>query len=148
MNNNINKLIIIVIVILIIVGVCYAILTTGSFKLLATGSKNELVCSANTQDGYDIEYQTSFSKDSVSEVVVKFVNRDGSKNEGYSSTKNQIDFFCALPGTTMKYINNDLFIIINKEAYNKNKNEGIIKSMFSNYDSIKKYYTKLGYTCK
>lgn len=148
MNNNINKLVIIVIVILFVIGGGYAILVGNVFKVFLSEGKDKLICSANTQDGYAIEYRTKFSNNSVSEVIVKFVNRDSSKSEGYSSTKNQIDFFCNLPGTTMKYINSDLFITINKEAYKSNKKEDIINIMFSDYDSIKAYYKKLGYTCK
>ena len=149
MKNNVNKLILLAIILLIIIGVLYSLNNTKYLQKISNKiTKNKLVCEVTTQDGYNIKYETSFNNKEVSKVIITYINKNGINNEGYSSTESQIDYFCALPGTTMEYINNDLYITINKEAYEKNKKDGTIKSMFGDYNSIKAYYTKLGYTCE
>ena len=60
MKNNVNKLILLAIILLIIIGVLYSLNNTKYLQKISNKiTKNKLVCEVTKQDGYNIKYERS-----------------------------------------------------------------------------------------
>lgn len=108
-----------------------------------------LTCETTTKDHYKITYQTTYQDQEVEKIMITFEDQDENRNpQEITTTTDQMDYFCSMKESTYEYLNNNLTVTLTKKVYQKRKTEEPIKSMYQPYDSLKKYYQKLGYTCK
>ena len=150
-------------IILLIIFLVIMIILPPTFRVLFPRSESEnknttnsgrkinttLTCSTETADFYSVKYKITYKNSTVTKIVATFTDtKNDRENSLYSATTTQINFLCGLKSSTYKYVNNDLIITLTKDTYNSNKDNDTIKKMYQDYDAAKRYYKKIGYTCK
>ena len=140
---------IIILVLLIILPPFFRVIFPRYKDNLTINSNKKLFCQTKTADNYTIIYETNYKNDKVDKIKIKFMNNEKNNSSITSSLfYHQVDYFCGLPNSTYQYINTDIIINLNQKVYQANKHDKTIQSMYQSYSKVKKYYEKLGYTCK
>lgn len=150
MKPNIKVIIFMVILILLIIlPPLFRIIFPRNKDILTINSNKTLICQTKTADDYKVIYETNYKNAKVDKIKIKFLDNEKNNTTITSSSfYHQIDYFCGLPSSTYQYINTDIIINLNKKVYQANKHDKTIQSMYQSYSKVKRYYEKLGYTCK
>lgn len=110
-------------------------------------NSDKLTCSLKKKDSYSVEFQTTYKDKKVEKIVITFTDEGKDGQLVYSDNQDQTNYFCALSGSHYHYVDSSLIVTLTQEAFNLNKEDKTIKSMFQDILGAKKYYTKMGYTC-
>ena len=152
-----NKKIIFVIIV-IVVALLFIILPPlfrniyKNRKVVA--NKDKLVCSINASDKHKITVTTKYKNNEVDTIDFIFVNNskihNGSQQYVNSPTKSVVllNYYASLVGAVYVVNNNVSEVKLTNETYKYYHNNKQIKKVFSNYNTVRKYYESIGYSCK